>query len=68
MSSEGLGELTVFEGVYGVALSFAGLSVSAETYDIGLLRLAGAILEDDRLASVFVAHLGGSTALKSAMR
>jgi hypothetical protein len=57
MESEGHGELAIDEGRDEVTLTFGGVKVRAENYDIALVRLAGALLDDEHIGLQFLARV-----------
>ena len=57
LQSDGHGELVTARMEDGISLAFGDVKVRAENYDIALVRLAGALLDDARLGSHFLARL-----------
>jgi hypothetical protein len=63
MEADGYGELIVDIEDDGVALIFGTVHVRADNYDIALVRLAGALLNDRHVGSTFMERLRGSDLL-----
>jgi hypothetical protein len=65
MEADGHGELVVDQHCDGVGLSFGAIQVNAENYDIALLRLARAILDDPHIGHELLTRLRSlSTSLR----
>ena len=47
----------------GYAVGFAKVFVQADTYDVALLRLAGALLDDETWCQIFLHRLRGDASL-----
>ncbi|MDR3406597.1 MAG: hypothetical protein P4L99_29195 [Chthoniobacter sp.] len=65
MEADGLGRLVVDRDLYAVRLTFGSARARGENYDIALVRLAGEILNDPRLAEQFLSRIRGSVDLAS---
>ncbi|MEP6670849.1 MAG: hypothetical protein ABJF10_16950 [Chthoniobacter sp.] len=65
MQAGGYGELVAERSALGIMVGFGGVRVHGETYDIALVRLAGAVLNDTRIGDAFLQRLGGSIPLAS---
>jgi hypothetical protein len=57
MASEGYGSLTVGGTEPKVWVAFGATKVEAENYDIALVRLAGALLEDVTVGNLFLKRI-----------
>jgi hypothetical protein len=57
MQSAGYGELVISKEIDGVCLTFGKCKARGETYEIGLLRLAGAMLDDAVIGNLFMERI-----------
>ena len=57
LQADGHGDLRVERVENGVRLAFGNIEVRAENYDIALVRIGGALLDDGRLGDHFLARL-----------
>jgi hypothetical protein len=57
MQGAGYGKLSISQEPGGFALSFGPVSVRGETYEVALLRLAGALLDHADFAGAFLERL-----------
>jgi hypothetical protein len=57
LKSDGHGDFVVNKLDHGFSLDFGTVNVTAENYDIALMRLAGALLDDVKLGGHFLARL-----------
>ena len=57
LESDGHGDLVIERLDDGINIAFGNVKVRAENYDIALVRLAGALLDDARLGGHFLERL-----------
>ncbi|MEP6668706.1 MAG: hypothetical protein ABJF10_06110 [Chthoniobacter sp.] len=60
MQAGGYGELVVESKPPGIMVGFGGVWARGENYDIALVRLAGAVLNDTRMGNVFLQRIRAS--------
>jgi hypothetical protein len=54
LQADGVGKLVIDKSKDGTRLTFGNVTVCAENYDIALVRLAGALLDDGNIGGVFL--------------
>jgi hypothetical protein len=57
MQAEGYGEFAISQDEDEVVLSFAAIGARGESYNLALLRLAGAVLDSDDLCTPFLVRM-----------